>query len=458
MACYSCIVSISSCSKDESSKSDAEIISSRSSNGCDDQISSARIEFGKILSKSMVEDVQLTNYIKSKMTLEYNSLYSFLYIKERYNIVYSGKTFEELLMNASGQPKSVFDDIVCRDPLLTISMSDREGVSVYDWTSGIPGIAAIKECNDVKYVLYNNANPFGVELTNDPTSPTINIISSEIYYLVKPNGYTSKNTKIDSYMPSGPSISTIVNCANFVNAVSNTQEDTYSICGNSFKLFEHDVILQMYVDCFNLNVPIPPDGGGGGGSGGGPSGGGSSGGDPCDKPCSRDCESLDEALVKYRILNWQVYKSIANKFWEVDFVFHGKILAARDYSNGSAVPHSALYVSPIRKRGHLLHCDGVCFGKWQTANYRIWTDWDLSNFGSPYYIDWSEEDSSTQTVGISFPIVAKFKIGPIEFSAGVTHSISQTSATTVALGNAPIFYCDPILKTNATGSLEFQVN
>jgi len=86
------------------------------------------------------------------------------------------------------------------------------------------------------------------------------------------------------------------------------------------------------------------------------------------------------------------------------------------------------------------------------------TDWDQSDFGSPYYIDWSEEDNGTQTVGISFPFVAKFKIGPLDASAGVTLSISHTSGSTVALGNQPVFYCDPIMSLNDTGSLVFRCN
>jgi len=449
---------ITSCNKDETKNDFSNEITTTRASGikCNDAVSDARIQFGKILYKSMVENVQITNFVKTKMIEEYNTYYSFLYIKERNVIVHSGKTFEQLLIEASGFSKSQIDDIICKEPLLTISMSDGDNVNVTNWTNTLPGIASIKECDDSRYVLFNNVSPNGVELTTDPKNPTINIIGSEVYYLVKPNGVTSKTKKIDEYMPSGLRISSILNCTNFTGAMANTTTNTFNICGNTFKLFYHDEILQMYIECFNLGDPNLGPGGPGGGNG--PFGGNSGGGSGCNKPCERDCETLDETLVNFRILNWGVYKMIANKFWEVKFVFHGDVLAARDYSNGAAVPHKATYVSGVRKRGDLLDCSGVCTGKWQPANYRIWTDWDMANFGSPYYIDWSEEDNGTQTAGISFPLVAKFKVGPVEASAGVTLSISQTSSSTVKLGNAPVFYCDPIMRVNNTGSLEFRCN
>jgi len=463
---FMALVFVASCSKDESKTESNQVnnLETRNSDGdpldCKELISNARIEFGRILFNAINNDAQLASYVKQKMISEFNTNYSFLYIKERDIIVHSGLTFEEILINHSGQTsiqgKTTLDDIVCKAPLLTISMSDQDNVSVNDWTTTLPSIAAIKECMDVRYVLFDNNSPNGLGLTTDPTIPTLNIIDSEIYYLVKSDGKTNRNTNIDDYMPKGSSVTTILNCSNFTNSISNNLVNSFSICGNSYKLFEHDEILQMYIDCFNLNTPPYVNGDGPGGEGVGPTG------NPCTKPCARDCETLDETLVNFRIKNWQVYKAIANRFWETKFIFHGKIIGAINYSNGTASSHPGRYVSGVRKRGDLLNCSGVCTGIWQTANYRIWTDWDESNFGSPYWIDWSEEDNGTQTVGLALPFSTTFKvkIGGLEVATtyGFTASLSQTSASTVTLGIAPVFYCDPIMRINDTGSLQFKVN
>jgi hypothetical protein len=461
---FSCLIYVG-CQKEEQKNdindfSELESRNSTPENGCNLNISNARIEFGKLLYNAMVEDIVLSNYIKSKMIEEFNTNYSFLYIKERNQIVHSGKTFEQLLIQSSNMPslqvQTQIDDIICKDPLLTISMSDGDNVNVTNWTNTIPQIAAVKECIETKYILYGANSPNGIEMTNDPVAPTLNIISSEVYYLVKPDGTTSKTKKIDEYMPSGPSITSILNCTVFNSSVSNSTVNTFNICGNSYKLFYHDEILQMYIDCFNLNTPPYVNGDGPGGGGGGPTG------NPCTKPCARDCETLDETLVRYRIKNWQVFKAIANRFWERYFIFHGKIIGAINYSNGAASTHPGIYVSGALKKGDILNCSGVCTGIWQTPNYRIWQDWDESNFGSPYSISWSEEDNGTQTIGLSVPYSTNFKvkIGGLEVSTtyGFTANISTTAGTTVSLGVQAVFYCDPIMKVNDTSSLQFQCN
>jgi hypothetical protein len=100
-------------------------------------------------------------------------------------------------------------------------------------------------------------------------------------------------------------------------------------------------------------------------------------------------------------------------------------------------------------------------GQWKTLDYRIWTDWDLETFATPYYIDWAEVDHGTVTTTLSFPLSAKFKlqvpgIGGVEQTVGVTVGYSRVGDKIVLLGNAPVFYCDPIQMNNSTGSVEFE--
>lgn len=372
------IILFDSCVKENNDLGISDVVHVRSSgDGCIDSISTARFDFGNLLYKSLSTDAVFANYIKQKMELEYNSDYSFLYIKEKSKIVYSGKTVEDILIENSGIPaqqcNNLLNEILCTDPLLTISMSDLENLSVLYWTSNIPAIAAIKECQESKYTLFDSNNPNGsTEQVLDPTFPTINIISSEIYYAIKNDGTTNKGLGIDEFMPQGSNITTILDCSEFTALFDINSPNYYPICGQNYVVIEHNELLEMYINCFNLNGTLPP-----------PSPPSSP---PC--PCDRDCEELDELLVDFKIKNWGVYKNCANKFWEVKFVFHGNVVGAKYYNNGMAIPHASKYVSQTLKKGDLLDCSGVCVGKWISANYRIWTDWDQSELGSPYYIDW----------------------------------------------------------------------
>ncbi|MBK7522903.1 MAG: hypothetical protein IPI53_01640 [Saprospiraceae bacterium] len=455
---FSLLALFNSCNKEGTIDSSYQIsnIENRSGDGgqsnCNQNSTAARIEFGKILYNALKNDYQFANYLKQKMVDEFNSYYSFLYLQEKGKIVHSGLTFNDILIQHSGlspiQADLKLTEILCNEPLLTVSMSDQDNVSVNFWTTNIPDIAAVKDCKDTRYIIYNDDNINGsIELTTDPTIPTINIISSETYYLVTQNGSTSNNSHIDNYMPKAIttlSNSSITNCTNFINAINNTNENYYNICGTNFKLFEHDGLLQMYVDCYDLN-PNPPSS------------------SPPSQECDRDLELADETLVDYRILNWGVYKAIANRFWETKFIFHGRLIGAVNLSNGAANPLPGYYVSGVRKRGDLLHCSsGPCFGKWQPANYRIWRDWNTS-LASPYWIDWAEEDNGVQNIGISIPFGFTFKnklsdSAEIGTSVGITFSLSVSSSSTVLLGRQFVDYCDPIMMPNHTGSLEFRCN
>lgn len=112
-----------------------------------------------------------------------------------------------------------------------------------------------------------------------------------------------------------------------------------------------------------------------------------------------------------------------------------------------------------------MDCSGSapCRGRFITANYRIWTDWDQEEFGSPYKVAWAEVDNGTTTVSLNLSFLAKFavKLGNNttgEISTGVTAGISRTGAAIVLLGDAPVFYCDPILDNNNTGSITYRSN
>jgi hypothetical protein len=99
-----------------------------------------------------------------------------------------------------------------------------------------------------------------------------------------------------------------------------------------------------------------------------------------------------------------------------------------------------------------------------SVNFRLWTDWKEDEIGNPYAIDWAEVDTGTKTTSLSFPLTAGFIIGGtvgtagtgVVITAGVTPSISRTGAAIVLLGNQSVFFCDPILMPNNTGSITFR--
>jgi len=119
------------------------------------------------------------------------------------------------------------------------------------------------------------------------------------------------------------------------------------------------------------------------------------------------------------------------------------------------------YISPALKKGDLLDCSpSPCVGKWVTAGlpYRIWTDWNLSEIASPYVIHWSEVDNVQTSATIGFPMSASFKFEDVGVSMGVNASMTIVGEKTVLLGSAPVFYCDPIMAINNTGSVQFRCN
>lgn len=259
--------------------------------------------------------------------------------------------------------------------------------------------------------------------------------------MVDKGGYTPEEIHINEYMPNSP-IAAKESKQAFKKALK--ESNLTKVQGKDFHLLEHDELLGEYNVYFIVDPeeppPPPPPG--------------------CEQPCERDCEVLDETLIDFKINGWGVFEHIRNQAFETKYVFHGDVLAATRSTFGSIGPFTAKFVSPTQSKSSLLNCSGSspCTGRFVNANFRIFRDWDLSEFGEPYKIDWAEVDNGTTTFGFSFPLSAGFKVDTVNYSGGTTVSFSRTGAQIITLGNAPVFYCDPLFFQNSTGSITFRCN
>ncbi len=422
-------------------------------------INEVRILFAQTLSKAL-QDEKLRQFIHEKMQKVYHSDYEMIYLAEKNTIVYDNKKFSEILKSFAdpeilkNHGEDFFNTLTDISPLLAINMPDLDAFNATTWNVNyIPDVAAVMEGTPSSFRLFSGNDDSGVNFRNEDTEledPTLSVWDAESYYLIQADGMTYEGPHVREYMPrivagpdgpGGPGDPPPGDDCGMLLQMALSALDTYEVTGQTFYLIQHNVLLEMYIDCLGL-------------------GGGNGDPDPCTEPCERDCEVIDETLKEFKINGWQVFTNIRNQLFENKYVFHGDVLAATRNSLGTITPHSGKYVSPAFKKGDLLDCNpSPCQGKWKTANYRIWTDWKQDEFGSPYFVDWAEVDNGTTTFNLSFPFTAKFKLSDtVEISAGVTVGFSRTGAAIVGLGSAPVFYCDPIMMANNTGSVTYKSN
>jgi hypothetical protein len=446
------LILATSCKKTENVEQN--VISNQSiSRSSSQSIEECRFAFAKALNAALISDTEFRNFIKGNLIFADSTNSEFLYLQHKDKIIHSNKTFASILkentsandLNQLGQ--DFFQNVTQIDPLLALSMPDETGCDISAWQSSnlLPDVAAVLTDPNGIYFKFNSAQLNGLGVNIDPTTPTIAVWKAEAYYLVNANGNTIDGAKLKDLLPSKPGATDRDGECDVLNDLAGIALMNYEVYGGQWFLISHNQLIEQYLDCLanegssqGGNPPIT---------------------EPCD--CERDCEVADEHLVRFRIKGWPVFQTIDNNFWENKYVFHADILAARDYANGSAIPFTAKCVTPTyRKRDLLEGCGGpfggVCRGKWQTLDYRIWTDWDLEKFASPYYIDWAEVDGGTVTTTLSFPLSAEFKIANVTVKAGVTIGYSRVGDKIITLGNAPVFYCDPIRRNNSTGSIEFE--
>ena len=416
-----------------------------------DDINSVRLAFAKTLSRA-IEDPDLRKYVHAQMQKRFTSDYEMVYIAEKNKVIYGGKTLAQILTSYAEEEvflkhgKDFFNKVTDTDPLLAITMPELEKWDPSKWdVNFVPNVAAVLEQspnNTKQYTIFNRRNTLGTEFRNEePDEPTLGVWDAESTYLVDEDGFTPGGSDIDGSMPSAPFT---VNCDDIYLQAITTALDAYEVSGNRFYLLQHNALIKLYNDCINANSTN------GGGTGAG-----------CTLPCARDCETLDEGLVDFKINGWGVFTNIRNQLFETKYVFHGDLAGATRNTFGTQAQLPGKFVSSTQSKNSLLNCSGVCEGKFISTGsplFRIWRDWNLGELAEPYHISWAEVDPGETTVTISFPLTAKFKVGPVEIGAGITPSISRKGNAIVPLGSQPIFYCDPILSENNTGYLTFRVN
>jgi hypothetical protein len=418
-------------------------------------IEESRFAFAKSLNAALLSDIAFRDYLKKNLHLVDSMNSEFIYLQYKDSLIHSNKSFSEILKeNTSAADLNIlgldfFDNITQVDPLLALSMPDETGCDISAWqaSSALPDVAAVLTDPNGGYFKFSGSQLNGELINLDPTSPIIAVWKAEAYYLINSNGMTIDGIDIKDILPSKLGVTDRGEC-NLLMELARTALLEYEESGTYWYLVSHNQLIDLYNACLVSE-------------------GNSSGATPMNPgECERDFEVADEHLVRFRINGWGAFKTIDNQFWENKYVFHADVLAAREYSNGSAIPHTAKCVTKTYRKKDLLEgCGtvfgGTCRGQWQTLDYRIWTDWNLENFGSPYYIDWAEVDHGAITTTLSFPLTSKFSftiptIGTVERTASVVIGYSRVGDKIVALGNAPVFYCDKILRTNSTSSIEFQ--
>jgi hypothetical protein len=170
--------------------------------------------------------------------------------------------------------------------------------------------------------------------------------------------------------------------------------------------------------------------------------------------------------VDFKINGWGVYESIDNQAFERFYKFEASaLLAFRDFQGTISTMEIDMITKSYRKKD-LLDCTNhnlhPCQGKWVTENYRIWTDWQKDNMGSPYQVEWAEVDSGSGTLyqktnfGTTFSITDTNTGATIEDKRGIEMGYSFTGDKIVTLGNQRVFYCDPIMMENSTTSITFR--
>ena len=415
-----------------------------------DDINNVRLAFAKTLSRA-IEDPDLRKYVHAQMQKRFTSDYELIYIVEKNKVIYGGKTLAQILASYAEEEvfttygKDFFNKVTDTDPLLAITMPELEKWDPSKWdVNFIPNVAAVLEQspnNTKQYTIFNRRNTGGADFRNEePDDPTLGVWDAEGAYLVDEDGFTPGGSDINGSMPSPPFT---VDCDDiYLQAISAL--NAYDVGGGEYYLMQHNTLIGLYNDCIN---------------GSGPSGGGT--GTSCTQPCARDCETIDEELVDFKINGWGVFTNIRNQIFETKYVFHGDLVGVTRNTFGTQAQLPGKFVSTTQSKGSLLNCSGVCQGKFISTGsplFRIWRDWNLGELAEPYHISWAEVDPGETTVSLSFPLTAKFKVGPIEIGAGITPSISRKGNAIVPLGSQPVFYCDEIRRENNTGSLTFRVN
>jgi hypothetical protein len=419
-----------------------------------EDVNRARNNFAQTLARAM-NDPQVRQFVHGKLQQADDPNYEFLYIAEKNSVLPNGMTFAQVLANygsGNGLNDAYFQDITEIDPLLMITIQEGDNLGVSNWNlNTVPEVAAVPtgpQTMDSYYPVYNgNGQRSNRQLTNT-TQPVLGVCAAEASYLVDGAGTTIDGVKLSdllSTLPEGKNLGDIL--PNFIS-----DEQRYTVKGNEYYLIGHGPIADA------VNALIIEEGDGGGGEY--PPGGGNPPGDgPCNEPCARDCETLPEMLVDYKINGWSVFQNIRNQPFETKYVFHGDVSTALVNSLGTVSPFTIKYVSGVWKKGDLLDCSpSPCQGKWKKANFAIGPDWDMAQMASPYFVSWAEVDPGTTTVSFGIPTTVKFKVGPVELSTGITFGVSRTGAAIVDLGRLAVFYCDPIMKQNNTGSITFRCN
>lgn len=409
-----------------------------------DQIKEGRNAFAKSLAKAMI-NLDVRSFIKERLVERYNSSddYEFLFIEEKNNLVgNTGKTFLQVIADNADKEYDLkyFDELPNRDPLLSITMSEHDNYNVTDWTSPdfIPNVAAQTDGMG-EYYQYD----FNGQETIQPTSTTINEIlvaiwSAEVTYLIDSNGNSVFGSHINDFMPSKPD-----NCEPYLSLFNTA--NSYQLNGGNYHLLSHSALINAYYTCPipSQDPPIIPN-------------------DPC--ICPRNCEILDETLVDFKINGWQVFKNIDNQAFETRYVFHGDwVAASRNSLTNAVAAETKKMVSPSQTKKSLLNCsNGPCQGKFINVNFRLWTDWNLNTLGDPYKISWAEVDPGETTTTLQVPLSVEFTkeiFGQkVTFKTGITPGISRRGNAIVPLGDQHVFYCDPILSENTTGSITFRCN
>ncbi|MBX2928928.1 MAG: hypothetical protein KF852_13920 [Saprospiraceae bacterium] len=339
-------------------------------------------------------------------------------------------------------------------------MSEIKGIDVNAWNVNqvISVVPVLNERNG-KWLLFRNGEKQETPVRfrdeeedyyDDPEfeEPVIGVWDAEGHYLVRMDGQTSWGIHIDKYMPDRSDVTNAEKslCLSLLQSALDALE-RYLVDNDEYHLINHQTLLQLYLDCLGLE---------------GDDDEGDS--DPCTEPCERDCETEDEILVDFKINGWSIFRSIDNQgpggIFESKFVFHADVLGiTRNSLDGSVGPYSLKLVTRQYRRRDLLNCDiRPCQGRWLRQNYRIGLDWDEATFGSPYRISWAEVDPGQTTFSLQAGLSSKFKVDSVEVSATVGVTISYTGSAVVNLGDQNVFYCDPIMRENDTGSVTFRCN
>ncbi len=413
----------------QTAKSNSSTNSITSRSGSTDEIREVRRVFGKALARSL-DNANFRAFIHEKMLLGFNSDYELLYIAEKNTAIPNmNATLAEVLASNSNHDLEYFNNIPDTDPYLTISMPEAELWDVRNWSAEFVPEVAMLVGQESECVMFNkNETQHQQDSKEDPALPVISIWNAETVYFVNNAGITVDGIPINELMPTTPSSN-----ANAYNGLQNPS-NMFNIAGEEFYKLKHNDLIAAYTAGNTVvSVSMPPN--------------------PCE--CIRDCVVADEILRRFKINGWGVYVNIKNQFNEKYFVFHGDFLGA--VKDGVVAPTQSKFVSTAYRKWDIMTCNnGPCQGKWLTADYRLWNDWDQAILGSPYLIDWAEVDNGTTTTDLNVSLTSQFKIAGLTTpGATVNAGISRVGDKTVLLGNQRVFYCDKNLMDNNTGSITF---